>query len=497
MRAIVLMFDTLNRHHLSCYEPGTWVRTPAFDRLARRTAVFENSYVCSMPCMPARRDLQTARPNFLHRSWGPLEPFDDSMPEMLKRAGIYTHLATDHYHYFEEGGANYHTKYNTWEFFFGQEGDPWWGQVARPSIPECVSPKTGPMWEQDWLNRAQMRTEADFPQTRTVRAGLDFIRRNRREDNWLLHLETFDPHEPFFSAEKYRQLYATHYERYRGRHFDWPPYARVTETPAEVEHLRHEYAALVAMCDARLGEVLDTMDELDLWKDTMLVVCTDHGFLLGEHDCWAKVWQPYYQEIAHTPFFIWDPRTPGAAGRRRRALVQPAIDLPVTLLEFFGQSPTPRMLGRSLAPVVRDDSPVRTAAIFGQHGAHVNITDGRHVYMRGPVTPANQPLFNHTLMPAHMRGAFGGHELRAAGLRLGGTFRFSQGMPLLQVPAEAWGRHTNEIELSTRLYDVSIDPRQENPLDDPGLEARWSEAMTALMRECDAPPEQYVRLGLA
>ena len=53
--------------------------------------------------------------------------------------------------------------------------------------------------------------------------------------------------------------------------------------------MRYEYAALVSMCDAHLGKVLDLMDELDLWEDTMLIVCTDHGFLLGEHDWWAKM----------------------------------------------------------------------------------------------------------------------------------------------------------------------------------------------------------------
>ncbi len=37
------------------------------------------------------------------------------------------------------------------------------------------------------------------------------------------------------------------------------------------------------MCDYSLGRILDLMDEYDLWKDTMLIVGTDHGFLLAEH----------------------------------------------------------------------------------------------------------------------------------------------------------------------------------------------------------------------
>ena len=78
MKAVVVMFDSLNRHLLSPYG-CEWTHTPNFKRLSERTVTFDKSYVCSMPCMPARRDFHTGRPNFLHRSWGPLEPFDDSV----------------------------------------------------------------------------------------------------------------------------------------------------------------------------------------------------------------------------------------------------------------------------------------------------------------------------------------------------------------------------------------------------------------------------------
>jgi arylsulfatase A-like enzyme len=108
----MLMFDTLNKKFLSSYGCD-WTVTPNFARLAKRTAVFDNSYAGSLPCMPARRDLQTGRLNFLHRSWGPIEPFDDCMPEILKSNGIYTHLISDHYHYWEDGGSTYHTRYSS------------------------------------------------------------------------------------------------------------------------------------------------------------------------------------------------------------------------------------------------------------------------------------------------------------------------------------------------------------------------------------------------
>ena len=126
MKVVFLLFDSLNRHELSCYAPPGTVRpTPNFERLARHGAVFDRHFVGSLPCMPARRDIQTGRLNFLHRGWGPLEPFDHSIAGMLRDQGTYTHLITDHYHYFEDGGFTFHGRYSSWEFIRGQKLSSW------------------------------------------------------------------------------------------------------------------------------------------------------------------------------------------------------------------------------------------------------------------------------------------------------------------------------------------------------------------------------------
>src|SRR5688572_18854807 len=90
MRAIMVMFDSLNRRLLPNFGADE-IQAPNFERLAQKSVTFDTCYAGSMPCMPARRELHTGRYNFLHRSWGPLEPFDDSMPEILKNHGIHTH----------------------------------------------------------------------------------------------------------------------------------------------------------------------------------------------------------------------------------------------------------------------------------------------------------------------------------------------------------------------------------------------------------------------
>ena len=109
------MFDSLNLRMLNSYG-GKYFETKNFNRLAKKSIQFNNHYVGSMPCMPARRDMHSGRLSFLHRAWGPLEPFDNSFPEILRLNNTYTHLVTDHYHYFEDGGATYHNRFNSYDF---------------------------------------------------------------------------------------------------------------------------------------------------------------------------------------------------------------------------------------------------------------------------------------------------------------------------------------------------------------------------------------------
>ena len=491
MKAIMVMFDSLNKRMLSSYGCD-WTKTPNFKRLAEKSVSFDNCYVGSMPCMPARRELHTGRYNFLHRSWGPLEPFDDSMPEILRNNGIHSHLATDHYHYFEDGGGTYHTRYRSYEAFRGQEGDAWKGVVDFKDYPDSKNGRVGGnenWFEQDIVNRSYMDTEEKQSQALTFEAGLHFIEINHKSDNWFLHVETFDPHEPFFSQQNYKDLYK---HEYAGKLFDWPPYGQITtEDDETINHIRMEYAALLSMCDKYMGKVLDAMDKYNLWEDTMLIVNTDHGFMLGEHGHWAKCYFPFYNEIANTPLFVWDPRT-GKSDEHAKSLVQ-SIDLPATILDYFELSLPKDMQGKSLRQVIETDVSIRDGALFGLHGGQINCTDGRYVYMRSP-KPENQPLFQYTLMPTRHGGrrAFINHdELKT--MTITKPFRFTKELPVMKLKTSCVNR---QFTYPTMLFDLESDPNQLNPISDTLIENRMIELMKKLMIENECPLEQFERIGL-
>ena len=416
---------------------------------------------------------------------------------------MYSHLITDHFHYWGDGGATYHNRYDTYDFIRGQEGDPWkamvqppWERLREMYHAKQFSTQRRHKLSRHLINREFIREYADFPSVRCFDAGLGFLDINHGADQWLLHLETFDPHEPFHAPAEFRKPYPTNY---RGPIFDWPPYARVTEGPEECDELRANYAAIMALCDHQLGRLLDAMDRHAMWDDTALVVATDHGFLLGEHDWWAKNVMPCFNEVAHIPLFFHHPAFRSLSGTRKDALTQ-TMDLMPTLLDLFGAAIPPEVTARSLVRVLEGDDSGREAAIYGVFGSAVNVTDGRYTYFLYPPDLHGGDLFQYTLMPMHLKELFSVGELAEA--TLAAPTAFSRHVPTLRVPATPKSPFYNhqgpgvQHDAVTVLFDLAHDPDQLHPIRDAGIEARMRALAVEQMQRAGAPPEHYRRLGL-
>lgn len=482
MKAVMVMFDTLTKDFLSTYG-SELSKTPNFKRLEETCCVMDNFYGGSMPCMPARRELHTGKYNFLHRSWGPLEPFDFSAIQQLSDNGIYTHLCTDHSHYFEDGGATYHNRYCTWEGFRGQEGDRWAPRDIQVDIPKR-SPfnKKGISIVQHEANKTRMNQEETYSGVKTMTAGIEFLKSHIKQDNWFLQIETFDPHEPFYVPQTYRDAFGLYDKPY----FNWPAYAQInTEKSAEeIEELRREYAALLYMCDTYLGQVLDVFDANNMWDDTMLIVNTDHGFLLGEHDYMGKNFWPMHQEIIHIPFYIHVPRE--SIGRR--SSLCGTIDIAPTLLDFFGCEIPANMEGISLLGVVKNDEKIHDFLLFGTHGGHVNITDGSYVFMKAAANKENTPYVECTLMPTHIRGFMSRDALLSMELQVGN--KFTNNIPYLKMKSQTY---LNSYMFGDSLWDVRN--KEEKIVDLKRQEVLMRE-LIRIMKSLDAPNEEFMRLGL-
>jgi arylsulfatase A-like enzyme len=140
---IVVLLDSLNRHLLGSYG-GREFETPALDRFAKTAMSFDNHFVGSLPCMPARHDILVGSMDFLWRPWGSIELWEEAITAPLRRAGVTTMLVSDHPHLFETGGENYHTEFRGWEYLRGHESDAWktrpdpsW--AGSPALPAATS----------------------------------------------------------------------------------------------------------------------------------------------------------------------------------------------------------------------------------------------------------------------------------------------------------------------------------------------------------------------
>jgi len=231
----------------------------------------------------------------------------------------------------------------------------------------------------------------------------------------------------------------------------------------------------VVLVDRWLGKLLDAMDECDLWKNTLVILTTDHGTYNGDHGRLGKLQTHEHDAVGHIPFIVAHPQH--GHGETRDQLVQ-LVDLYPTVLAATAR-PLPEgveLHGRDLLPVLADAAaPTRDYAIAGQFGKSVTMTDGKWILHQSPVDK-NQPLNWY----GHCLAKFIGYDLGPydAGCR-----------PV---------RNCASWPTPTWLSDKAEDPNELVNLAD--REPEQLQRMQAILKQhlvdLGAPDEQLDRLGL-
>src|SRR5262249_9496968 len=258
-RAVVVLLDSLNRHHLGCYG-GTEFDTPNLDRFARRAVRFTQHYSGSWPGMPARHDILVGALDFLWRPWGSIELWEEPVTASLRRAGVITKLVTDHPHLFETGGENYHVDFSAWDYERGHEGDLW---RTRPDPSWAGAPSYGRGHMPSDDSRGWFRSEDDFPGPRVMREAVRWLREEApAHDRFLLFVDEFDPHEPFDTPEPYASMYDADWN---GPRLIWPPYTvgavrKGVLSEREARQVRAQYGGKLTMIDAWFGRVFEELE---------------------------------------------------------------------------------------------------------------------------------------------------------------------------------------------------------------------------------------------
>jgi arylsulfatase A-like enzyme len=119
--------------------------------------------------------------------------------------------------------------------------------------------------------------------------------------------------------------------------------------------MRALYAGEVTMTDAWLGRFLERMEELALMENTLLILLSDHGACLGEHDATGKPYWALYPELTDTVFMMRHPQGKGAGNRSD--YYASTHDVAPTILSMLGIEKPEQMDGTDLSPIFEDREP--------------------------------------------------------------------------------------------------------------------------------------------
>lgn len=376
---LILITDQQRRDSLGCYgNPGA--QTPCLDRFAQSAVQFERAYVANPICMPNRHSLFSGRYPHNHGVYtnGLLLPdIGCNLPHYLSENGWQTaNIGKIHFtptdgttppgespeseSTWSDGCAHYDFHGPYWGFdyleltvghsrekghyreWFLQNGgsDAMYEGESESGDPMCVS-----------MHLPERLHPSTFVGERTV----NWLKEKRDPDKPFFLVASFpDPHHPFDPPEETAARFPmeglpspiggpedleTRPAHYR-KHFrgEWhrtgvTPKHTTPDGLGEVqskERIRNTYA-MVSLIDQNVGKILDTLTELGLDEDTVVVFTSDHGELLGDHGLWLK--GPFYYEgLVGVPLLM---RVPGVKARTDEGLFS-SVDLAPTLCELLG-----------------------------------------------------------------------------------------------------------------------------------------------------------------
>lgn len=171
------------------------------------------------------------------------------------------------------------------------------------------------------------------------------------------------------------------------------------------------YMASIRFMDEQVGRVLDELDKLDLRKNTIVIFLSDHGYNLGEHDCWAK--SVLWEGTVRVPLIISVPGQELTYGTECKSIIE-LIDLYPTLVDLCGYSAqTPKILqGKSRANFIQNSSIVDEKAqaySVTSKGNAGTIIFGNYRYTRwgDQINNGKEELYNHGSDPEELNNLIG------------------------------------------------------------------------------------------
>lgn len=438
------------------------VKTPNFDRLARRGITFANAHCAASLCNPSRAAVFSGRQPFQTGIYANDSNIRDEHPGLVL---LPQHFKQAGYHTFGTGKLLHQRLPGVFEenFYPEQQWSPFTPAQAEYTDEELPSKGSDkPRHVTTLKGRTVVLPMNGMPSDRAPasRRGDTFdwgpvdvpesdmhdgqitewaISRLRETHATPIFLGVgyFRPHIPLFAPRKYFELYSgidIKLPEVRADDLnDLSATARTRAIEADtagahatvVKHAQWKaaataYLACISFVDAQVGRLLDALDASSVAENTTIVLWGDHGWHLGEKEHWGK-WTGW-ERSTHTPLIIV-PAKSTAAGtfKRGERCVEPVglIDIYPTLIELCQLPSLAGLSGQSLVPLLRNP-----ATVTGRHvlttfdKGNYSVTGARWHYIR--YSDGNEELYDSIKDPHEWENLAGKPALQSVREELAG-----------------------------------------------------------------------------
>ncbi len=369
---LILMADQHSPHVLGCHGDRV-VRTPNLDRLAARGVTFRSAYCQSPLCVPSRMSFLTGRRPSDIRVWGNGDTLPSDTPTFahaLGAAGYETVLI----------GRMHFNGMDQWHGFERREVGsllPIYPGLPMP-MPErlMVGARNG---SREGVQLAGPgRTAYQAYDAEVTERTTAFLRRKAASSSrpFCAVAGFVLPHSPFICSRAQWDYYLPrvtvpevppgYFETLHPAVQRWRAIRGLEKVTAEeVRKARAGYYGLVSDLDDRIGQVLRVLEETGLDRNTVVLYTSDHGEMAGELGMWWKM--NCYEGSVSVPLIVSCPSR--FQGGRQLSQVVELVDVAATLTDLAGTAPMPSAAGKSLVPLLRNQTAAWRNEAFSEYPA--------------------------------------------------------------------------------------------------------------------------------
>ena len=424
---IVFIFPDQLRSDYIGAEGNNIAYTPNMDRIANEGALFSRAYSASPTCLPARAALITGMGPWKNGllSYAPIATkYKYEMPQMLRDAGYYT-FATGKLHFKPIGSGVLNVKLDELDnskFMHGFheiklcEG---WGHPQndyniwfKENAPNLEIDGTG-LGPTDHRTGFYPYSDELHPTAWTANQAIEFIDNQSSKEPFFLKIAFHRPHPPFDPPKRWLDFYKDR-EIPKAIIGNWSKekYGGFNEIPSPNEQLnaprgnysdsivrdsREGYLAAISFLDEQIGNILTSLERKGELENTLIVISSDHGDMMGDHHLWRKSYP--YEGSAGVPLIIRWPESLGIRASRGQVIEElvELRDILPTFLDVAGVDIPSEMDGMSMMRLIKGKKKGWRKVLDMEHGecywkenSWTGLTDHRYKYIYYSVTGEEQ-----------------------------------------------------------------------------------------------------------